>query len=92
MNSQPVMGQTRHGDCHRFAVQWDVPGGDNTGMAKLRQVRNSPNRIMAGIVLLLLLGCSTTAQKAAEQKQRYTAAKGLFERAENKYHLPIRTI
>jgi TolA-binding protein len=38
--------------------------------------------------MLLLLGCAAPAQKAAEQKLRYAAAKDLFDKAANQYHLP----
>ena len=47
-----------------------------------------PRPVMAGILMMLLLGCATPERKAAEQQLRHTAAKDLFEQAAKRYDLP----
>jgi len=42
---------------------------------------------MAGILMLLLSGCATPEQKAAELRSRYAAAKDLFGHAAKQYQL-----
>ena len=43
---------------------------------------------MAGILILLLVGCATPARKPAELQLRYDAAKKLFEQSAKTYHIP----